>query len=158
MKQLDTRLAAIAAACSLAAAPALGESLAASSASSASAGTSASSGSVSDSFKGSSDGSSKGTGATAGDYRVIDVATLAERPGMTRVTLQALAAADANRTFDVDLPQQALDRGGVGVGQVVAVQARPYGLEFARGDTRQAFFLVLDDDWHRDLRSHAVAL
>jgi hypothetical protein len=157
MKHLETRLVAMALLCGSVGAPALAESLAASSASSASAGTSASSGSVSDSFKGSS-GSSQGTGATAGDYRVIDVAAVAERPGMARITLQALAADAQGRSLTLDLPQLALERGGVGLGQVVAVQPRPYGLEFARSDTRQAFFLVLDDDWHRDLGAHAVAL
>ena len=156
MKHLDTRLATIALACAVMAGPALAESLAGSSASSASAGSSASIGSVSDSFKGSSGSSNQRTAVAEGDYRVAAVAAVADHPGQMRLTLQPLAA-DAQVVL-LDLPQQALDRNSVGVGQVVAVQARPYGLEFARGDTRQAFFLVLDDDWHRDLRSHAVAL
>ncbi len=139
-----------------AAAPAAAESLAGSSASSASAGSSASIGSVSDSFQGSSD-SSRGGRTAAGDWRVIDVAALAERPGTARLTLQALAEG-AVRTLTLDLPQHAVERGGVGIGQVVVASERPYGLEFARGDNREAFYLVLDDAWHRELRSHAVVL
>lgn len=140
--------------------PAVAESLAGSSASSASAGSSASIGSVSDSFQGSSD-SSKGGRTAAGDWRVIDVAALAERPGTVRLTLQALAKGDEEaqpRTLTLDLPQRAVDRGAIAIGQVVVASERPYGLEFARGDDRVAFYLVLDDAWHRELRSHAVAL
>lgn len=58
---------------------------------------------------------------------------------MARTTLQALAAEAHGRALTLDLPQQAFERGGVALGQVVAVQPRPYGLEFARSDTRQAF-------------------
>lgn len=149
-----------AAALAIIAAPAIAESLAGSSASSASAGSSASIGSVSDSFQGSSD-SSRGERTAAGDWRVIDVAALAERPGTARLTLQALVEGETGtgaRTLTLDLPQRAVDRGAIGVGQRVVASARPYGIEFARGDNREAFYLVLDDAWHRELRSHAVAL
>lgn len=124
--------------------------------SAASSGSSASIGSVSDSFRGSSDGSSKTTTAE-GDYKVIEVAAVADRPGTARLRLQALANRDAGEVL-LDLPALTVERNGIAPGQVVAVQARPYGMAFARGDTRQAFFLVLDDAWYRELRSHAVAL
>jgi hypothetical protein len=130
---------------------------ASSTASSASEGSSASVGSASDSFQMSSDGSSRATTA-AGDYRVIDVAAVAERPGTVRMTLQALAERDAGREYVVYLPERALGQGRVAPGQVVTVKDRAYGLEFARADDRQAFFLVLSDDWYRELQSNAVVL
>jgi hypothetical protein len=156
MKHLD-RLAAAAALCLGASAlPALAAGSASSASLTGSSASSASVGSVSDSFKASSDGSSKTT-AAQGDYKVIEVAAVADRPGTARLRLQALVAPEGGEVL-LDLPAITLERNGVAVGQTVAVQARPYGLEFARGDTGQAFYLVLDDDWHRELRAHAVAL
>ena len=43
-------------------------------------------------------------------------------------------------------------------GQIVAARQRPYGVEFAKGDTGKAFFLVLHDAWYRELQSNAVVL
>ena len=129
-----------------------------STASSASEGSSASVGSISDSFKGSSDSSSKTTTAAEGDYKVIDVAAVAERPGTVRMRLQAVAERAEDRDVLLDLPEQALAQGRVAPGQIVTVHQRPYGLEFAHADTRQAFFLVLSDEWYRELRSNAVVL
>ena len=131
---------------------------ASSAASSASEGSSASVGSLSDSLKGSSDSSSKTTTAAEGDYRVIDVAAVAERPGTVRMKLQALAERAEDREFFLYLPAQAFAQSRVAPGQIVMVRQRSYGLEFAHGDTRQAFFLVLSDDWYRELRSNAVVL
>ncbi len=131
---------------------------ASSAASSASEGSSASVGSLSGSLKGSSDSSSKTTTAAEGDYRVVDVAAVAERPGTVRMKLQALAERAEDREFYLDLPEQTLALSRVAPGEIVAVKQRPYGLEFARGDTRQAFFLLLSDDWYRELRPNAVVL
>jgi hypothetical protein len=94
----------------------------------------------------------------AGDYRIIDVAAVPERPGMTRVTLQARADASADGEFVLLLPQAALDQGRLAQGEIVTARARPYGLEFANGATQQAFFLVLDDDWYRELQTRPVVL
>jgi hypothetical protein len=138
-----------------AAVPALAAS---SAASSASEGSSASVGSLSDSFKGSSDSSSRTTTAAEGEYQVIDVAAVAERPGTVRMKLQALAERAEEREFFLYLPEQTLAQSRVAPGQIVMVRQRAYGLEFARGDTHQAFFLVLSDDWYRELRSNAVVL
>ena len=47
------------------------------------------------------------------------------------------------------------------VGDIVHARNRPYGLEFARFNdekTREAFFLVLADDWHKELDSRRVSL
>lgn len=146
-------------------------------ASSASEGVSASAGSVSTSFETSSD-SSKGETKAAGDYRVIDVAAAADRPGMLRMALEpvapdgapvvaetapatdaALAGTDAARKpFAMFLPVQALQATPIAVGDVISAKPRPYGIEFARADTGRAFFLVLQDEWHRELQTRALTL
>jgi hypothetical protein len=129
---------------------------AASSASSASSTASTSIGSSSNSLEQSSDGSSQPNRTAQGDYRVDAVAAVADRPGYVRLTLQATAADDR---FDLLLPQRTADVAGVAaVGQVVHAAPRDYGVEFARADTREAFFLVLQDEWFHELASHPVTL
>ena len=56
------------------------------------------SGSLSNSLTGSSNSSSPNTTVAEGDYRVIEVAELAERPGMLRLQLQASGAARRRRS------------------------------------------------------------
>ena len=126
-------------------------------ASSASSAGSASSGSVSDSLGESSDSSSRDKKVAEGEYRVIDVAEGAGKPEMVRLTVRATDP-NAVREFFVQMPRQALGARPVGVNDLVQVRERPYGLEFARVDTREPFFLVLQDDWHRELKSNPVTL
>ena len=135
--------------------PALSASSTASSASD-SASSAASSGS--DSLKKSSDSSSKTNTAAAGDYDLIDITTVAERPGTLRLRLQAVADRSSDGEYFLYVPQQTVDQSHLAAGQVVTARDRPYGLEFVKGDTRQAFFLVLNDEWSRDVPSHAVVL
>jgi len=87
----------------------------------------------------------------AGDYTVLEVVTLADQPGRVRLTLQALADPSDAGTVHLVLPQPAFERSRLAAGGTVTARVRPYGLEFARADTQQAFFLVLDDTWHREL-------
>lgn len=145
------RVAALAALCALASLACRAESFA----SSASSAGSASSGSVSDSLQNSSTSSSRTTTAD-GDYRVIDVAAVAQQPAMLKLTLRA-AAGEAE--FTLKLPRQALAPQGIARGDIVRLRHRDWGLEFAR-DTgaREPFFLVLYDDWQRELAPHPVAL
>ena len=163
MNFTSLRLGCVALLCAASAAPCLAESLASSASSagsSASSAGSASSGSASDSLNNSSK-SSTGTQTADGDYRVIEVAELADRPGMLRLTLQAAAAADGAREFTLRLPRQALEPRGIATGDIVNVRNRDYGLEFARADgraVREPFFLVLFDDWHRELEPRPVTL
>jgi hypothetical protein len=92
-----------------------------------------------------------------GDYKVIQVAQVA--PGLQDVTLQALAATAADGPqITLRVSDKVVTDGGLVVGQVVSARERPYGYEFARADTRVAFFLLLDDDWYRELQSVAVTL
>jgi hypothetical protein len=123
-----------------------------SSASSASSAGSESSGSVSDSIGGSSKSSSGGDKkVAAGQYRVIDVAEAPGKPGSTRLKLQG-----QGDEFFLTVPKAALAERALPAGALVQVSERPYGYEFAYADTRQAFFLALDDAWQRELRSHAI--
>lgn len=126
--------------------------------SSASSAGSASSGSVSDSLQGSSN-SSKGDDKVAdGDYRVIEVADAAGRPGMLQLKLQATAQPGEAGQIRLTLPAQALAQRPVAAGDVVSARHRPYGIEFAHAAVREPFFLVLADDWQRELAPRAVSL
>jgi hypothetical protein len=144
-------LAVFAAAC---AAPVQAASTAASSASSAG---SASSGSVSDSIGASSNSSGGDNRVAAGEYRVIDIAQAPAKANTTRMVLRAVAAGAAQE-FYLDVPDRALAQRRVAKGELVQVNAREYGYEFAHADTKQSFFLALEDNWYRELGSHKVAI
>jgi hypothetical protein len=113
---------------------------------------------VSGSLRNSSGSSSKTADVAEGDYRIIDVATVAERPGTVQLKLQALVDRGADGEFFLYLPQQAVDQSGLVKGHIVTARQRPYGVEFAAGETQKAFFLVLGDDWYRELQTNAVVL
>ena len=142
-------LTAFAAAC---AAPAFADSVA----SSASSAGSASSGSISDSIGGSSNSSNKDKRVAAGEYRVIEVAQAPAKPDTTRMTLRA--AGGGAQEFTLDVPNRALAQRGVHTGELVQVNERVYGYEFAYVDGKQPFFLALQDDWYRDLASRQVTI
>lgn len=128
-------------------------------ASSASSAGSASLGSISDSIGNSSRASSPDNRTADGDYRVIEVAEVDAKAGLLQLTLQATQG-EAHE-FTLKLPREALGSKGITVGDLVHARNRPYGLEFARttdARTREAFFLVLADAWHKELDSRAVAL
>jgi hypothetical protein len=115
-------------------------------------------GSVSGSIQKSSDSSSKDNKVADGDYRIIDIAFVAERPGTVRMKLQAMADRGADSEFFLYLPQEALAQSRLALGGIVIARQRAYGMEFAHGQTRQAFFLVLNDEWYRELNTTAVVL
>jgi type IV secretory pathway TrbL component len=126
-------------------------------ASSASSAGSASSGSISDSIGGSSNSSNHDKRVAAGDYKVIDVAQAPARANTTRLTLRAVAAGAAHE-FTLDVPDRALAARQVAAGAIVHVNERVYGYEFAYADTKQPFFLALQDDWYRELGSRQVTI
>jgi hypothetical protein len=147
----------------LAAAAALPGQAASSAASSASEGLSTSVGSASTSIQKSSNSSSKATGVAAGRYRITDVALADDQPDHWRVTLRGVPAdaaggATAGDELVLLLPRQAAERGRLARGEDVVARARPYGVEFGRADSGEAFFLVLHDEWHRELPSRPVTL
>jgi type IV secretory pathway TrbL component len=143
-------VATLAAVCS---APAHADSVA----SSASSAGSASSGSISDSIGGSSNSSNHDKRVAAGEYRVIDVAQAPAKANTTRLTLRPVAGAAAQE-FTLDVPNRALAARTVGAGELVRVNEREYGYEFAYADSKQAFFLALQDGWYRELGSRQVTI
>ena len=123
-------------------------------ASSASSAGSASVGSLSDSMHDSSHSSTHKV--AEGDYRIIDVAA-AERPDTLRLKMQPVTrAGDDDAVIYLDVPRPALSDRAAAPGDIVGVRQRPYGYEFAWADTRVAFFLVLSDDWRRELEPRPV--
>lgn len=118
-------------------------------------------GSASTSLQGSSNSSSGRDKVAEGDYKIITVTAIADEgkdSAMLRLTLQARAGAgDAGPLFLL-LPQATWAGSGLATGHTITARHRPYGLEFAQARTGQAFFLVLDDDWHRELHSRPVVL
>jgi hypothetical protein len=127
-------------------------------ASSASSAGSDVSGSVSDSIHGSSNSSSnsgKDKKVADRDYHIIHVAAAPDRPGLARVTLQAN---DADWQVMVDLPQAIVDREQLRTGALVHAQQRVYGIEFEHTETRQPFFLALNDNWLSELAAHKVSI
>jgi len=137
----------------LLAAAALPAGAASSTSSAASEGVSASVGSLSTSVEQSSNSSSKDDKVADGDYTVIEVAAAPARPGRLRLTLQR-----QGMTLVLYAPQEAVHRAGVAAGQVVAARQRPFGVEFAAGEPRRAFFLALHDGWLPELQTRAVSL
>lgn len=117
-------------------------------------------GSVSDSINRSSESSTRRDRVAEGDYRIVEVVVLAARPGFTRLKLQAQVPTDKpdDDAFFLTLPQTVVARHALDAGRIVAAKQRPYGVEFALGDTHEAFFLALSDDWMRELPSRAVSL
>jgi hypothetical protein len=115
-------------------------------------------GSSSTSVGKSSDSSSgKDKEVAEGDYRVVEVGAAAEQPGKLRVTLQAAADDSPKGELQLTLPPEAVTRGQLARGAVVSAKRRAYGVEFAAGAPREPFFLVMRDDWFRELDSRLVS-
>jgi len=117
-------------------------------------------GSASDSVHRSSESSTRKERAAAGDYRIVAIAALPDRAGLARLTLQP-ESTEEDLLF-LDLPQATVASAALQAGQRVTATPREYGVEFARAaaaaEARQAFFLVLDDSWYRELHSRPVQL
>ncbi|HTJ06456.1 MAG TPA: hypothetical protein VL624_14020 [Caldimonas sp.] len=127
-------------------------------ASSASSAGSASLGSVSDSFRASSNSSSNDNKKSArGDYRVDAIVAVAGWPDRVRLELSPLDRA-SEEGFALELPARALEPVRVTAGSVVTARPRPYGVEFALAPGGEPFYLVLEDDWYRELAAHPVTL
>jgi hypothetical protein len=149
MRTISTRLAGIALLCLAVTAPCAADSLA----SSASSAGSASSGSLSDS----SGASSPKDKVAQGDYRVVEIAAVAERPGLMRLTMQATT--EQGQPFSLDLRLQAVEQHRLAVGDVLSARHRPYGLAFTRSAENAApIILVLATEWQRELEPQAVTL
>jgi hypothetical protein len=88
---------------------------------------------------------------------VIDVAQAPSKANATRLTLRPVAGGAAQE-FTLDVPNRALAARSVGAGEIVQVKDRVYGYEFAYADSKQPFFLALQDDWYRELGSRQVTI
>jgi hypothetical protein len=130
---------------------------ASSAASSASDSVTTSVGSVSASFQRSSDSSTNNKVAD-GEYKVIEMAAVPDEAGKVRMKLQAMAPTTGDKEFVLLLPQEAVERGHVRVGGVITARTRDYGYEFASLNDDKPFFLVLADEWFKELKSRPVAL
>lgn len=128
--------------------------------SSAAGGSSASSAasSASESSKDSSTSSSTNNRVAEGPYKIVDMVAVADRPGLLRLRLQALADTGPGGELLLDLPALTAEQSRLAAGQTVTARQRPYGTEFAHADTSKAFFLVLSDGWSRELVSNPVLL
>lgn len=155
------RFALVVAAC-CAWAPVLALDLASSTASSASSAGSASVGSLSDSLRSSSQSSAGPRQIADGTYRVMEVAEVDSQPGQWRLTLQTLAArqaADAAgplRQWELRLPRALVEREGLAPGDLLRAAQQPYGVAFARAGQVSPFYLVLLDEWQRELPARPV--
>lgn len=124
--------------------------------SSASSAGSASSGSVSTSLTTSSKSSSgEDQKVATGNFRILDVAMTPGRPDMVRLSMRAETA---DSQFALDLPAAVLKAQDLDKGDLVHVQTRAYGYEFAHAATRKPFFLVLEDAWHNELAARPVLM
>ncbi len=136
---------------------ALGARAESSVASSVSDSVSTSVGQLSKSLNHSSDSSSHHENLAQGDYRIVDVAEAAGQPGMVAMRLQPMAEGAPEGLFTLTLPAATVAQAALAAGQVIHADARPYGLQFAKADTREPFFLVMEDAWYRELDSKQVS-
>jgi hypothetical protein len=142
-------------------------------ASTASVGSSASLGSLSNSVGASSDSSTKTVAQAEGDYRVAAIEPAAERPGMLRLRLEPVGEGGREReAVLLFVPRAAAERGVLARDVLVTARQRPYGVEFSvafgagsgagpgaePAPARQAFYLVLHDEWYRELKARPVTL
>lgn len=127
-------------------------------ASSASSAGSASSGSVSTSLNGSSNSSNRNNRIADGAYRIDRIERLARAPAGPATVRLSMQGEQAGQQLTLDLPAAVFERQNLARGDLVDVHRRDYGFQFARDDTRVAFFLVLADDWHDELAARALVL
>ena len=120
--------------------------------------SSASSGSISTSLNGSSNSSTGNDKIANGAWRIDRVEQLAQVPGRPQMVRLAMQAEQVDQQLTLDLPATVFASQNLGQGDLVNVQKRDYGFQFARNDTRTAFFLVLADDWHDELAARPVTL
>ena len=174
LKHMKTALLAAAACCGGASAFAL--DLASSTASSASSAGSASVGSASDSLKGSSNSSAGPRQMAAGEYRIIQLTASPEQPDHWRLTLvgpetsmgapagtaergslaPATAPVPAPAQWELMLPRAVVEREGLAPGRMLRAAPQAYGVSFAVADQAQPFFLVLTEEWQRELPARPV--
>ena len=139
--------------------PSFAESLAGSASSAGMSASSAGSASVqgsSDAISGSSDSSMGTDDVAAGEYRLAAVERVDEQGEWVNLNMQPINDGQTAPAFKLRLPAQTVGREDLSPGDVIQVQHRPYGLEFTNARTRTPFYLVLADDWQRDMQSRVL--
>jgi len=111
--------------------------------------------SVSASVEGVSKGSSQVVKVVAGDYKVTDIAEVTDHAEKVRIALQAVGT--DRETFYLYMSHDEFAEAHLSAGQVVTALKRPYGVSFKHVDATEAFVVVLDDAWIKDLRSNIVS-
>ena len=94
--------------------------------------------------------------AVNGRYEVEQVLAVAGQPGRVRLAMKSLDR--EGETLVLELPAQTAEGALVGTGSVVTATPRPYGVQFARADQAEPFFLVVEDAWMNELPSRPVTL
>ena len=106
----------------------------------------------------------------AGEYRVIELAEVRGRPGEVRLTLQAQVAAvnhtptasasatdaSSDAQWELRLPRAVAERERLAPGRMLRAAQQPYGVSFALSEEPRPFFLVLADEWQRELPARPV--
>ena len=95
-----------------------------------------------------------------GNGAPMDAASKARVIDTLRLRLKALTHG-ATTELTLLLPRQAIESAQLESGQTISAQQRPYGLALATLTPAGAmgpFFLLLDDDWYRELESRPVAI
>jgi len=106
----------------------------------------------------------------AGDYRVIAMAEVPGRPQELRLTLQAQApdashaqtnslnetGTQVQEQWELRLPKVLAEREGLATGRLLRATPQPYGVAFALSDQPRPFYLVLADEWQRELPARPV--
>lgn len=140
-------------------APSFAESLAGSASSAGMSASSAGSASVqgsSNAISGSSDSSMGTDDVAAGDYRLAAVERVDPQGEWVNLQMQPLDQQQAAPAFKLRLPAQTVGREALRPGDVIQVEHRPYGLQFTNAKTQAAFYLVVADDWQRDMQSRVL--
>lgn len=91
-----------------------------------------------------------------GDYKVVAIAQAARQPGKTQLTLVPVTNKDTE-PFNLLVTQADFKQSGVQTGQLVHAQQRPYGMTFAKADSKQPFALLLDPAWKNEIKPQLVS-
>jgi hypothetical protein len=102
--------------------------------------------------------SSKKVVTAQGDYTVVDLAAVPDKPGMMQVALHAADSADEQRDFTLVLPRKTIDDNGLAIGQTISARPQNFGVELSGGMHARVFYLILHDSLRNELRSVPVSL
>ena len=80
----------------------------------------------------------------------------AQMPGQTQKPTAIGADAGAGPQWELRLPRTVAEREGLAPGRLVRAAQQPYGVSFALEEQPRPFFLVLADDWQRELPARPV--